>query len=245
MQISKAFTFLNEDEQWLTKLLIGGVIAFLGAVVVPLFLLYGYSLELLQNVAAGQMRPLPEWDRLEEKFIKGLKLFAIRIVYFLPLLLLVCCAFGLIIVLSASANSNTSGSSAGGSGNPLSGIFSIVQLCLGCIAFVYAIVATLLSDAATLIFASTNQLNDAFKFGNVIALTRRIVGDLVMALLVTAAGGIALGLASLITCGLATPFASAYLEYVKAHLLGQIYVKAGLPPPPTSSMMAAPPAPPM
>jgi hypothetical protein len=41
MEYGKAFTFLTEDEKWLTKLLIGGVLAFAGGLILPFFLLYG------------------------------------------------------------------------------------------------------------------------------------------------------------------------------------------------------------
>jgi hypothetical protein len=238
MEYGKAFTFLTEDAKWLTKLLIGGVLVFVGGLILPLFILYGYSFEILQNVAAGNAQPAPEWDRLEDKFKRGLQLFAIRIVYFLPFFLVMCCFVVLFIGLGATAGSGSQNSA-----NALGGIFGILQICFFCFAFVYVIAATIVSDAATLVFASTGQMNAAFKFGNVFALAQRNIGDLVIASLLTGVAGIVGGFASLITCGLGAPFVSAWVDFAKSHLLGQIFRKTGLalaPAAPASQPLAPP-----
>jgi Protein of unknown function (DUF4013) len=236
MEYGKAFAFLTEDEKWLTKLLIGGVLVFAGGfVILPLFLVYGYSFEILQNVAAGNARPAPEWDRLEDKFKTGLYLFAIRIVYFLPFILVICCFALLAIAVSASA-----GSGSRDTASSLGGIIGILYFCVICFGIVYVIVATIVADAATLIYASTGQVNDAFKFGNVIALARRHAGDLIVALLLTGVAGAVGTFASLITCGLGAPFVTAWVDFAKSHLLGQIFRKSGLALPPGGPASSSP-----
>ena len=192
MEYGKAFTFLTEDEKWLTKLLIGGVLAFAGGLLLPLFLLYGYSFEILQNVAAGNPRPAPEWDRLEDKFKKGLYLFAIRIVYFLPILLVFCC-FG-VLFFAVSAATTPSSTGVRPAANPLSGVLSVLYFCVVCVGIVYGVIAT-------------------------------IVGTF----------------ASIITCGIGAPFVTAWVEYAQMHLLGQIFVKSGLPLPPAAPLAFTPP----
>jgi uncharacterized membrane protein YjgN (DUF898 family) len=240
MEYGKAFTFLTEDEKWMTKLLIGGVLAFGGGLILPLFLLYGYSFELLQNVATGSAQPAPEWDQLEEKFKRGLHLFAIRIVYFLPLILTLCCFVVLVIGLSASA-----GSASRDSANSAGGILGILNICFICFIFVYVIAATIVSDAATLIYASTGQLSDAFKFRSAFSLAQRHIADLAIVFLLTAAAGSVGAFASLITCGLGAPFVTAWVDFAKSHLLGQIFRKTGLALPPAvpASPPFIPPAP--
>ena len=41
MEYGKAITFLNEDEKWVSKLLIGAVMAYLGFLIIPVFILSG------------------------------------------------------------------------------------------------------------------------------------------------------------------------------------------------------------
>ena len=244
MEYGKAFTFFNEDEKGITKLLIGGIMNYLGFVIVPLFILWGYSLEILQNVAAGSTKPLPEWDLFGDKFRKGLHVFAIRFLYFLPLVIVFCCFFALSFGLGLSTGNSTQ--SSGGNG-AASSAFGLLYGCFACLGVIYAIVAIVASDAAIILYASTGELNTAFKFAEVIAFARRILADLVIALLLTAVAGFVGGLASIITCGLGAPFVSAWVEFAKANLLGQISRKAGLPQAPSMSMMppaaAAPPPP--
>ena len=238
MEYGKAFTFLTEDEKWLTKLLIGGVLAFAGGLILPLFLLYGYSFEILQNVAAGNPRPAPDWDRVEDKFKQGLYLFAIRFVYFLPILLVFCCVGIVLIGLSAAAS--PSGTGARPTANSLGGVIGVLYFCVVCVGIVYSLIASIVSDAAILLYASSGKLNDAFKFRDAIALARKHVGELFLVLLLTTLATIVGTFASVITCGIGAPFVTAWVEYARFHLLGQIFVKSGLTLPPAAPLASTP-----
>ena len=61
-----------------------------------------------------------------------------------------------------------------------------------------------------------------------------------MALLLTGLAGAVGGFASLITCGLGFPFVSAWVDFAKAHLLGQIFRKSGLAQPPEAPVSSSP-----
>ena len=82
--IDEAFTFVFKDPNWPTKLLIGGVFAFLSIVFVGLPVILGYGIELLQRVRRGEEYPLPEWTDVGVKFIVGFKYFITLVVYYLP-----------------------------------------------------------------------------------------------------------------------------------------------------------------
>ena len=56
MDYGKSFTFLFEDDNWISKFAIGVVITLIPIVN---FATYGYVIQLLQNVRDGQERPLP------------------------------------------------------------------------------------------------------------------------------------------------------------------------------------------
>ena len=88
MEIGKAFSFVTEDEQWITKVLIGGLIQF-----VPLLgtiAILGYSYRVALNVARGNPRPLPAWGEFGDFLGRGFMALVIQIVYLLPLIVLYC-----------------------------------------------------------------------------------------------------------------------------------------------------------
>jgi hypothetical protein len=64
IDFGRCFTFVTEDPEWLTKILVGGLFTLLSVVLVGLPFVLGYWGRTLRNVAAGQPRPLPAWDDL-------------------------------------------------------------------------------------------------------------------------------------------------------------------------------------
>jgi hypothetical protein len=83
IDFGRCFTFITEDPEWLTKLLVGGLFALLSAVLVGVPFVLGYWGRTVKNVAAGQARPLPAWDDLGGIFSDGLRLFGVYLVYFI------------------------------------------------------------------------------------------------------------------------------------------------------------------
>ena len=69
MDFGKAFGYVFEDEGWVSKVLIGGLVALIpiiGSLVVS-----GYSYKIAQNVARGAARPLPEWNEFGDALARG------------------------------------------------------------------------------------------------------------------------------------------------------------------------------
>ena len=62
MDIQRAFTFITDDEKWITKLLIAVVISFFSFLIVPIFIVSGYAIQIARNSRDGMDTPLPEWD---------------------------------------------------------------------------------------------------------------------------------------------------------------------------------------
>src|SRR6266545_1875945 len=90
MDIGKAFSFVFEDEEWVSKVLLGGLIA-----LIPLIgqiTVVGYSLKVAQNVAQGNPRPLPTWSEFGDHLMRGLYEFVIRLVYALPIIVVAAIA---------------------------------------------------------------------------------------------------------------------------------------------------------
>jgi len=86
MDIGKAFGFVFEDHDWVTKVLIGGVMSLLSPLLIGVFFLAGYSVDLIKNVMNDVDPPLPRWDDLGDKAVKGIKLTVIFLVWAIPII---------------------------------------------------------------------------------------------------------------------------------------------------------------
>jgi hypothetical protein len=84
MNFSKAFSFMFEDKNWVVKILLGAIFNLLSLILVGIPFVLGYLLELARNSSEGKEIPLPEWDKLGDKFTRGLIYLIILIVYSIP-----------------------------------------------------------------------------------------------------------------------------------------------------------------
>ena len=82
--VGRAFSFMFEDKDWVVKILLGAVFNLLTLVLVGIPFLLGYLLELAKNSSEGKEIPLPEWDNLGDKFVRGLIYLVIVIIYSIP-----------------------------------------------------------------------------------------------------------------------------------------------------------------
>src|SRR3990172_7400347 len=81
IDFGRAIGFVTDDPEWLKKVLVGGVFALLCAILGGVLFLFGYVARVLRRVAAGETRPLPEWDDLGGVFCDGGRPFAPRPLY--------------------------------------------------------------------------------------------------------------------------------------------------------------------
>jgi hypothetical protein len=124
MDIGSSFTYMFEDESWIKKILIGGIVS-----LVPIvnFAALGYVVEVIRNVRDGRPTPLPEWDDFGQYFMNGLWLAIIGLVYSIPFLLLGCIMFATTGGFAAMAGN-------GGPDEATAGALAIIPTCLGCLA---------------------------------------------------------------------------------------------------------------
>ncbi len=216
MDIGKAFSFVFEDEKWVSKVLLGGVLFFIPIVNLAVF---GYMLKVAQNVAQGNPRPLPEWGEFGEHFIRGLHWLAIQIVYQLPTIILYALFFCVIVATGGAADSQRGGNGAGAIG--------ALGLCLLPLIFILALFGAFLAYVAAGRYVVTNSLSEAFKFREVIAGARGNLGAWLMVLLVVILAGFA-GSLGVIACGVGVLFTSFYAQCVIGHALGQTVGQLGM-----------------
>lgn len=170
----RPFTYVFEDPRWLSKVLMGGLFI-LGVCILigPLFAA-GYCARLARNVAAGQRQPLPEWDDLGEYFAEGLRLFAIGLLYSIPVMVAFGVTLGpaIFMVLVAGNHEAVRG---------LSGLFSGFSTCL--IAPI-SLAISLWTPAAFLFAVLEQRFGAAFEFARIWAFIRDNLGNYLLAFVV-------------------------------------------------------------
>lgn len=219
MDIGKSFTFVFEDDAWLTKILIMAAILFVGVfffwlLLIPSILaaalINGYMVEIIRNAMRGKRDELPEWDNLGDLMVDGLKVILIQIVYALPAIIL-----GVVVSIPIAAATNDAGS--------LGWFPGLVLGCLGCLILLWAVFISILLPAATAVFADTNSLAAAFRFGKVFALVRDNLSIYLITLVMSWVASFIGGLGSAV-CGLGAFLTGPYGYMVTGHLYGQAYV---------------------
>ena len=108
VDFGRSFTFVSEDPDWIRKILVGGVFTLACALLVGVPFVLGYFSRTLRNVAAGEPRPMPEWDDLGGIFNEGLRLTAVYLLYTLGVVAIVA-ALGCVVMLPVMALSGAGG----------------------------------------------------------------------------------------------------------------------------------------
>ena len=86
MDIAKSFTYVFDDEQWVSKVGMGALVSLLSFLIIPIPLLTGWLVGITRNVMNGEKHPMPAWDDLGTLFRDGLSLLVASLVYTLPFL---------------------------------------------------------------------------------------------------------------------------------------------------------------
>jgi hypothetical protein len=218
MDIGKSFSFVFEDEAWITKLLIAAAILLLGMLfswmllipmIIALVLLAGYGVEITRRVMRGEVDGLPEWDDWGALFKDGLMVMIIGIVYALPIIILSICFSVPIGVAAENAE----------------GVSAAFSLLLSCVALLYAIVLSLVLPAAIAFYAAEDDLGAAFRFGEVFRLVHENLPTYLITFLMSWVAGL-IGSAGGIVCGIGWLATLPYSYMVMGHLYGQAYVEA-------------------
>ncbi len=218
MDIGKSLTFVTEDENWIKKLGIGTLVN-----LVPIlnFAWLGYIVEMLRNVQQDDPRPLPEWDDFGGKFMKGLMLGLANLVYALPIILVMCVVWGVMMIPAMAEQGN-------GDSGALGGAFGLVSILLFCCIGIYGLALSFVGPAILINFAREGSFGSCFQFSAISQIitqnTQAYLTAWGIGILVSLGVGLAVGLLGWIPCvgWLASLAATAYIMVVWAHLFGQI-----------------------
>ncbi|MCA9933963.1 MAG: DUF4013 domain-containing protein [Ardenticatenaceae bacterium] len=231
MDIAKAFTFVTEDKNWMTKIGIGVGIVLLSMLLlgIPMLLLVGYQLAITRNVMNGEKEPLPEWDNFGQYFMDGLYITLARLIYTSPFLILVCIGV-LVTVVPAMGAGSGSDELAG----LLAGTAVVVWLLLACVGLLFGLALFFIAPAISLQYVRTNDFSACLRFGEVIGIARDNIGDITIVALVLIVANFVLqaviGSLAATGCGLiiAIPLAWVVFPWLAmsgGHMYGQIAAK--------------------
>ena len=169
---AKPFSFVFQDPQWVSKILIGGLFYLAGFLIVGWFFLLGYVARMTRNVITGAEHPLPEWEDLSEYFSEGLRLAAVGLTYVLPFIGL---AFVFLIPMGILSNFDN------GAGEMVGGCMAVIVSAI----VVPLSLAMLVFMPASLLFAIVEQrYSAAFEFGRIWAFIKNNIGNYMLAVVV-------------------------------------------------------------
>jgi len=218
MDIGRSFTYITQDQGWIKKVLLGGVITLI-PIVGPLFA-FGYVLETMKNTIAEQEIPLPEIGDFGGKLVEGLKVWVISFVYALPLILFSVCAqsgnFAPVIAENVDPDM----------ADVLTTVSIGVSACCGCLLLLYAILMGLLLPFAWGKYIEAGQFGAAFRLGEIFEMLKSNVGPAVIVLLVNVLAGLVAAIVGTIACGIGLIFTLFYAQLVMAFLYGSLYRQA-------------------
>lgn len=160
MNFGKSFTYMFDDDSWLSKLLIGSIVS-----IVPILNIawFGYGIGIMRNMARGLEKPLPSWDNLGEKFKDGLMLLLAILVYALPALIVL----GIGGIATAALDNDTA--------------LALVWVVVGCCASIYLLAFSFLVPALMIHYSRTNSFRSLFQVSEVFKLATRNIGDYLLA----------------------------------------------------------------
>jgi len=166
----RPFVFVFNDPRWMKKVLIGGVFVLLSTVLVGIPFLLGYVARLTRNVIARAPQPLPEWDDLGEFFGEGLVLFAVGLIYMLPVSIL-----SILVAIPAAIVDSVNQPA-------IRDVGAGIVTCASCLLSLLSFTITLILPAALLMVMATRRFGAAFEIQHVWAFISQNIGNYVMAL---------------------------------------------------------------
>lgn len=217
MDYGKAFSVIFEDKQWVSKVLIGGLLFMASIVIFPIFFVNGYMIEYTQRVMKGDMS-LPEWSDWGEKFRKGFLVFVTLTIYALPAFLFIglSITFTLLIALLGSAGDS--------SGQVLAPIAAIIIILGYVLYFAYLLFLYFLIPVVIVRFAQTESVRECLKVKEIFTIAKTHLADVFMLVLFLFVAGVLVNVGT-IACFVGAFFTGFYGLLMLHNLYGQFAMK--------------------
>ncbi len=210
--LGRAFSFIFKDPRWVTKVVIAAAFMLLSLLIIGIFVLVGYFIELTQRVMRREEYPLPEWTDIGVKFVVGVKFAVVYLVYLLPVILLVIPIIGIAMAAAIAEQPEM-----------MAAFVTVYMFGFTLLIVPYTLALTLFLPIITYRFARAEKISDALDVGGVV---KEFRGNWENTLIVAL---IALGIESLAGVGLFAAligiFFTIFYAYAVSHYLyGALYL---------------------
>lgn len=226
MDVNKAFRFVFEDKQWISKLLIGMMMSLLSFFILPGLILQGYLVKIVRQVMGGQEDGLPEWMDYGKLLRDGFFVTVGQLVWALPLILL---------LLILGAVTGGLGSLVNSSGDMVAAATTGAGLLMACLVLLVVIAFLFLTPALLIQYAREDEFAALFRFSEVFDIIRDNMADILITFLVSVVAVLAIsvvaGVVAIVPClgwiaaALIALASGPYVQFVTGHLYGQIAAK--------------------
>ncbi|RMD76273.1 MAG: DUF4013 domain-containing protein, partial [Chloroflexi bacterium] len=208
MNLTRAFSFVFDDPDWWKLILVIGLLQFIP--IIGQIALIGCILQTARAVAQGNPQPLPRLNQLGTVLSEGIYGLLIAIVYYLPILAIVCILSCILVAIIVSSGNN----------DPQAGILFGLLLCLNLILIPLILMTQLLLIIGNSRYVQTGSVAAALQVGEVFTLLRRNPAEWLILWLLSIVCNFVGGLGSIIFV-VGSLFTTVYAALVFGHLLGQ------------------------
>ncbi len=205
MDVGSSFSYMFKDEDWIKKILIGGVV---GAIPIVNFAAIGYLIQIIRNVRDGQTLPLPEWDEFGKYFVDGLWIFLIFLVWAIPIIV-VACLQGVGVAALAEVSDDAANA------------FGIIAVCFTFVMVLWGLVIAAVSPAIMVLYAEVGEFMAGFRFGDIFEIIRANVGNYIIVILLVWVAGLIASF-GVILCVIGVIFTQFWSYLVAGNLMGQL-----------------------
>ncbi len=205
MNYSRAFSYVFEDKNWLSKILIAGLISLIP--VVGQIYLCGWMIEIVRRVKAGRIDILPT-THFSYFLTLGLKMIVVTLIYSIPVIIV----SGILQLIVSAGNTDDSA-------------FTIFFAGIGCIggilSLVLQIAIALLTTYGIIKLAETDQIKACLDFNDAFQCIKANIGTFIIVELLSIVAGL-IQAAGIIVC-IGFIFTVPYGVAITGHLVGQLW----------------------
>ncbi|MFQ5640135.1 MAG: DUF4013 domain-containing protein [bacterium] len=202
MNYTEALSFIFQDQQWVKKMAIGGLFAFIsfycGLFFITGFFVVGYYVGVVRNVVHREESVLPNWSDMSKIFVDGL-VGAIIIFFYFVIIGAICT----LLIVSVAHDYMPDYEKA----------LLIILISLSTL-----LALTFLINYGLMQFAATDNFGAAFSLPGILSLIKSHFGDFLAIIIFTL---ILNGILFLAGLGILSPFTNFWGMVVQAHLFGQ------------------------
>lgn len=211
MDIGRAFAYVFDDDDWVKKILIGGLIS-----IIPLlgeFIIYGYMTEIARRSYRQGDVALPEWDDIGGYLARGFLFWLGLVIWALPFILFFACSFLMAILFGLGSGEEA----------VLGLSILLIYVVIFPMVLLFALAAALVVPVLLGRYAAHGRFGALFEFGEIIAEVRRIGLGPILLLTVTYLAAGYIGQIGVMFCLVGVLFTGFYGRLAIAHAAGQVH----------------------